>query len=110
LGQRESHYKLNAFKADAFLQWEIDEKQPTYFNDFANFPDEGVSARHGNGATVACFGGSAERMSVTNFYALAGGRVVNLTDGGRSWKKLPITSLPNRLWCAPSVRALPYYP
>ncbi len=102
--------KLTQFKPDAILQWEIDETQPTYFNDFANFPDEGVSARHGNGATISCFGGSAERMSTKTFYALSGGRVVNLTDGGKSWKKLPSTSLPNRLWCAPTVSELPYYP
>jgi prepilin-type N-terminal cleavage/methylation domain-containing protein len=102
--------KLSQFKPDAILQWEIDENQPTYFNDFANFPDEGVSARHGRGATVSCFGGSAERMSTNAFYALSGGRVVNLVDGGKSWKKLPLTSLPNRLWCAPSVQELPYYP
>jgi prepilin-type N-terminal cleavage/methylation domain-containing protein len=102
--------KLSQFKADAILQWEVDENQPTYFNDFANFPDEGVSARHGKGATVACFGGSAERMSTNTFYALSGGRVVNLTDGGKSWKKLPVTSLPNRIWCTPSVSELSYYP
>lgn len=101
--------KLSQFKADAILQWEIDENQPTYFNDFANFPDEGVSSRHGNGATIACFGGSAERMSTKDFYALSGGRVVNLTDGGKSWKKLPIATLPNRLWCTPTVPELPYY-
>jgi prepilin-type N-terminal cleavage/methylation domain-containing protein len=103
-------YKLSMFKGDAILQWEADEMQPTYFNDFANFPDEGVSARHGKGATVACFGGSSERLSTNAFYGLAGGRVVNLTDGGKSWKKLPINTLPNRLWCAPSVAELPYYP
>lgn len=103
-------YKLGQFKGDAILQWEADEAQPTYFNDFANFPDEGVSARHGKGATVACFGGSSERLSTNAFYALAGGRVVNLVDGGRSWKKLPISTLPNRLWCAPTLQELPYYP
>jgi prepilin-type N-terminal cleavage/methylation domain-containing protein len=102
--------KLSQFKPDAILQWEVDENQPTYFNDFANFPDEGVSARHGKGATLACFGGSAERMGTNAFYALSGGRVVNLTDGGKSWKRLPITSLPNRLWCTPSVQELSYYP
>ncbi|MGC3957817.1 MAG: prepilin-type N-terminal cleavage/methylation domain-containing protein [Verrucomicrobiota bacterium] len=102
--------KLTEFKPDAILQWEIDETQPTYFNDFANFPDEGVSARHGNGATISCFGGSAERMSTKTFYALSGGRVVNLTDGGRSWKKLSTTALPNRLWCTPTVQELSYYP
>lgn len=102
--------KLSQFKPDAILQWEIDENQPTYFNDFANFPDEGVSARHGKGATISCFGGSAERMGTNTFYALSGGRVVNLTDGGRSWKKLPLTALPNRLWCTPAVSELSYYP
>jgi prepilin-type N-terminal cleavage/methylation domain-containing protein len=103
-------YKLGQFKGDAILQWEADETQPTYFNDFTNFPDEGVSSRHGKGATIACFGGSSERLSTNAFYALAGGRVVNLVDGGRSWKKLPVNSLPNRLWCAPSVSELSYYP
>lgn len=102
--------KLSQFKGDAILQWEIDENQPTYFNDFANFPDEGVSGRHGDGATIACFGGSAERMSTKNFYALSGGRVVNLIDGGKSWKKLPLNTLPNRIWCTPTVAELPYYP
>jgi prepilin-type N-terminal cleavage/methylation domain-containing protein len=103
-------YKLAQFKGDAILQWEADETQPTYFNDFTNFPDEGVSARHGKGATVACFGGSSERLSTNVFYSLAGGRVVNLVDGGKSWKKLAVSTLPNRLWCAPSVSELPYYP
>ena len=109
-GNPNTTYKLSQFKGTAILQWEADETQPTYFNDFANFPDEGVSGRHGNGATVGCFGGSAERLSIKEFYALAGGNVTNLTDGGKSWKKLPITSLPNRLWCAPSVQDFPYYP
>ncbi len=103
-------YKLSQFKGDAILQWEADELQPTYFNDFANFPDEGVSARHGKGATIGCFGGSSERLSTNAFYALAGGRVVNLVDGGKSWKKLAPSSLPNRIWCAPAVSELSYYP
>jgi prepilin-type N-terminal cleavage/methylation domain-containing protein len=101
--------KLTHFKADAILQWEVDEKQPTYFNDFANFPDEGVSARHGKGATIGCFGGSAERIRTNVFYTLAGGRVVNLTDGGKSWKKIP-NDVPNRLWCTPTKQELSYYP
>jgi len=110
-GSGSQTFKLTSFKADAILQWEADGKQPTYFNDFANFPDESVeSQRHGKGAAVGCFGGSAEIIPFIQFTNLAGGRVVNLTDGGKSWKKLPLSSLPNQLWCAPKVSDFPYYP
>ena len=45
-----------------------------------------------------CFGGSAERMSVQNFTALAGGFIKPPNPTGVSWK---FVSIPNRLWCSP---------
>ena len=56
-------FKLAQFKANAILQWETDEDSPAYFNDFSNYPDEGISDRHGNGAVIGMFGGSRDRKS-----------------------------------------------
>ena len=97
-------FKLAQFKADAILQWETDENSPAYFNDFSNFPDEGISARHGNGAVVGMFGGSSERISVKNFTAWAGGKVSPGQQGGSRWAfAQPPIQFPaiNRLWCSP---------
>lgn len=93
-------YKLSAFKPDAILQWETDENAPNYFNDFSNYPDEGLSARHGAGAVIGLFGGSTERMATNEFYTLAGGRTAVGQRGGSRWRwaKPPA---PNRLWCSP---------
>lgn len=97
-------FKLTRFKADAILEWEPDETildaagAPYYFNDLANNPDEGVSSRHGKGATIGCFGGGAERMSVINFVALAGGFIKPPNATGVSWRNVTV---PNRLWCSP---------
>ena len=97
-------FKLAQFKADAILEWEPDETvldatgAPYYFNDFANNPDEGVSSRHGKGATIGCFGGSAERMNVITFTNIAGGFIRPPNATGVSWRNV---SIPNRLWCSP---------
>jgi hypothetical protein len=100
-------FKLSQFRGDAILQWEADASvldaggAPYYFNDFANFPDEGVSARHSRGATVGCFGGSAEKLSTEEFYALAGGNTKPPVPAGFSWRNAA-PSVPNRLWCNPN--------
>jgi prepilin-type N-terminal cleavage/methylation domain-containing protein len=105
--------KLTEFKSDAILQWEADETtilngEPIYFNDLANFPDEGVSPRHGKGATIGCFGGSAERMRTNAFYQLAGNRSTTMTSGGYGWKATwLVNTLPNRLWCHPDNQGHP---
>jgi prepilin-type N-terminal cleavage/methylation domain-containing protein len=76
--------KITQFKPDDVLQWETDESNPFYFNDCVNRPDEGLSARHGKGASVGLFSGSTEKMkSRAEFYALAG------------------QATKNRLWCNP---------
>jgi len=98
-------FKLAQFKANAILQWETDENVPSYFNDFSNYPDEGISARHGNGAVVGMFGGSSERLSVKVFTTMAGGVVPPGQRGGSRWQfaQPPIQFPPqNRLWCAPT--------
>jgi prepilin-type N-terminal cleavage/methylation domain-containing protein len=76
-------YKISAFKPDAIVQWETDERTPFYFNDCVNFPSEGISGRHGKGATIAVFGGSTEAMLVQTFNTIAADPDFN------------------RLWCNP---------
>jgi prepilin-type N-terminal cleavage/methylation domain-containing protein len=91
-------FKLSQFKGEAILQWEVDETQPFFFNDFANYPDQGISARHGKGAVVGLFGGSSLRMSVSDFQTWAGG--VDTQGGGRRWR-FAMPAAPNELWCSP---------
>lgn len=76
-------FKLSAFKPDRILEWETDERTPFYFNDCVNYPSEGISARHGKGATIGVIGGSTESMTVLKFNAEAA------------------LAAFNRLWCNP---------
>ena len=76
--------KLNApeLKGSYVLMWENDERKTQYgqWNDFSNYPDEGISRRHGDGAMVATLDGSALRMDMRDFYNLAG-NAANPTAG-----------------------------
>jgi prepilin-type N-terminal cleavage/methylation domain-containing protein len=63
--------------------WETDERDPFYFNDGANFPGEGVSARHNQGAIQAQFDGSVNYVLLKDWY--------NDVDDPNK----------NRLWCYP---------
>jgi prepilin-type N-terminal cleavage/methylation domain-containing protein len=102
-------FKVTQFKPDAIVQWEADENTGgrvniNFFNDFANYPDQGLSGRHGKGAVVGLFCGSAERMTTNIFMSFSGG-VDSSPAGGSRWpfaKPRP-TSVPpmNRLWCCP---------
>jgi len=89
-------YKITAFKPMSILQWETDEKTPFFFNDCSSFPDEGISARHGKGATVGVLSGSTESIRVADWYksTYAG------TAGSRG-SSIPASQLPNRVWCNP---------
>jgi len=91
--------KITAFKPDAILQWETDETVPFYFNDCCNFPDEGLSARHGKGATLGLFSGSTERMANAAFYKIAGGKAPQ-GQAGNLWVYAQPPAK-NRLWCNP---------
>src|SRR3954451_10671140 len=89
-------FKITQFKPDRILQWEADETVPFYFNDSSSFPDEGISGRHGKGATVVLFGGSTERIALRKWYTseFAGAQ-------GQRGATIPATMLPNRCWCNP---------
>ena len=61
-------YKITAFKPMNILMWETDEKTPFYFNDCSSYPDEGISGRHGKGATVGLISGSTYNVMVADWY------------------------------------------
>jgi prepilin-type N-terminal cleavage/methylation domain-containing protein len=89
-------YKISRFKPDVILEWEADENYPQYFNDCANNPDEGISARHGKGAVVGLISGSALRMNVADWYSTAYAGPA-LAAGST----IPASQLPNPCWCNP---------
>jgi len=60
--------RLSAMRADDCAFWETDETEPYYFNDGANRPDEGVSARHYQGAVQAAFDGSVSYIRLKEWY------------------------------------------
>ncbi len=95
-GTRPQAYKITAFKPDRVLMWETDEKTPFFFNDVSSYPDEGISERHGKGATIGLFDGSTEAIRINRFYTpeFAGAR----DSRGAS---IPAIMLPNRMWCNP---------
>jgi prepilin-type N-terminal cleavage/methylation domain-containing protein len=75
--------KMTSMHPDDVLFWETDETQPQYFNDGANFPSEGVSARHSKGAINASLGGSVS-------YSRLG-----------AWYVMVYQTNKNQLWCYP---------
>ncbi len=75
--------RLSSLRPDDVCFWETDEKEPSYFNDGANFPEEGVSARHHDGAVHATFGGTVGFIRLSDWYS-------QVNDTNR-----------NRLWCYP---------
>ena len=89
-------HKLTAFRPMNILQWEADEKTPFYFNDVSSYPDEGISGRHGKGATVGLVSGSTRRIPLRDYYSnrYAGG-------SGLRGNGIPQNQLPNDLWCNP---------
>jgi prepilin-type N-terminal cleavage/methylation domain-containing protein len=93
-------YKITSakFKPLCILQWETDEKTPFYFNDPCSWPDEGISTRHGKGATVGLLSGGTERVSYKDWYSnlLAG------PQGAPHGTDIPAALLPNRLWYSES--------
>ena len=76
--------KLGAFRPEDCAFWETDETEPYYFNDGANYPPEGVSARHLQGGIQAVFDGSVSYIKLIEWYA-------EVAETNR-----------NRLWCYPN--------
>ena len=79
----EKAVRLSAMAPNACAFWETDEMHPDYFNDGANYPLEGVSTRHAQGAVQAAFDGSAGYVRLQDWSA-------EIANPSR-----------NRLWCYP---------
>ncbi|MGC9455124.1 MAG: prepilin-type N-terminal cleavage/methylation domain-containing protein [Phycisphaerae bacterium] len=74
---------LDLFKADDVVFWEIDESEEGgFWNDGCNYPHEGISARHTDGAAMAGYDGHAEWILLEQYYE----------EEKRE---------PGRLWCDP---------
>jgi len=95
-GKAPKTYKLSQFNAMSIIEWETDEKTPFYFNDCSSYPDEGISGRHGKGATVGLVGGSTEKIKVAQWYSSRyAGPALQRGMG------MPMGALPNQVWCNP---------
>jgi hypothetical protein len=95
--------KLGQFKADDILIWENDELRVDdgeAWCDTFGYPTEGISGRHGKGATVGNADGSAERILLRTYYMMAANQTTrfygNYWDGAHKGQPIP-----NRLWCNP---------
>lgn len=89
INDRRVMYKINRFKSDAVVFWEVDESLTTakggFWNDGSNYPGEGITRRHGKGttgATWSCIDGRAEWITFQEY------------DQQQNRG-------PSRLWCAP---------
>ena len=91
-------YKITAFKPTNILQWEADGNTPFYFNDCSSYPDEGISNRHGKGATIGLFSGGTQSMRISDWYSKSYAGPAGTTHG----TTIPINSLPNDCWCNPA--------
>src|SRR6185436_18885802 len=60
-------YKRSDLRSTDMLYWEPDEKQPSYYDNVASTPDEGVTLRHNTGVVMGMVGGQMEYMK-TNAY------------------------------------------
>ena len=89
-------FKLTQFKPDAVLEWEADEQSPFFFNDASSYPDEGISSRHGKGATLGQFGGTTVKINVKQWYDNK-----DLYAGALGQRGAQVVVLPNRAWCNP---------
>ncbi|MFP4105566.1 MAG: type II secretion system protein [Phycisphaerae bacterium] len=61
-------YKAHRFKPDAVVFWEVNEyKSGGYWNDGTNTPGQGITRRHGSGATLSTVGGEAVWVSFAEY-------------------------------------------
>ena len=75
--------KLGQLQPGDCIFWETDENEPAYANDGANYPSEGISARHLQGAIQAQVDGSVNFIKLKQWYD-------DVANPNR-----------NRLWCYP---------
>ncbi len=100
-------YRLSQFNPEAILMWENDETHVGgiyggQWNDEANYPDQGISQRHGKGGTIALFDGSATRMNLMTFWLLANNTPSDPPGDTGSMGFKNGQALPNQLWCNPT--------
>jgi prepilin-type N-terminal cleavage/methylation domain-containing protein len=81
-------YKMYQFRIHYMMFWESDEKQPSYYDNAASRPDEGVSQRHNDGIVMGMFGGQTEFIKYRTYAFEAG-------IGGFPGQR------PGRVWCNP---------
>ena len=91
-GKKGVTYKATQFKTDDIMYWETDEKTPSFWDNAASFPHEGLTRRHNQGGIVASVGGHVEFMKTTAYFKLSG---FSRDFGGKR---------PGRLWCEPKSR------
>ncbi len=93
-GERDSSYKISAFRPTAYCMWEPDatlDEDPnrgvSVYNDGSSFPNpstgEGINTWHGNGGIVGNFSGSSSYISKEEF----------VREGSYA---------PSLLWCVPN--------
>jgi prepilin-type N-terminal cleavage/methylation domain-containing protein len=88
-------------RSTSVLFWENDELLVGggQWNDFSNWPDQGLSKRHGKGATVGVLDGGSKRMPIVNFYQQAGTDSTGNAPGGPGTGYLKANPAPpNDLW------------
>jgi prepilin-type N-terminal cleavage/methylation domain-containing protein len=102
-GVRTTAHKISesTLPTSRVMFWENDEKLVGggYWNDFSNWPDQGLSTRHGQGATVGILDGGAHRMPIVGFYTQAGTYPTGVPPGGvgNGWMYAS-PAPPNDLW------------
>ena len=92
-------HKISWTKPTYVMYWENNEliTGGGQWNDFSNWPDQGLSLRHGKGATIGVMDGSARQMTILDFYAQAGTPGGNVATAGKSWMN-SVPPAPNDLW------------
>jgi prepilin-type N-terminal cleavage/methylation domain-containing protein len=91
-------YKITQFPSQSIIQWEADEQTPFYFNDVSSYPDEGISGRHGKGATVGLVSGSTEKIKIAQWYTDKYAGAPSPAHGST----MNQAALPNQCWCNPA--------
>ena len=95
-GSPKTTFKITQYKPDAVIQWEADGETPFYFKDCSSYPDEGISGRHGKGATLAQFGGTTLKINLKQWYDPK-----DLYAGTSGARGAGMSVLPNRCWNNP---------
>jgi prepilin-type N-terminal cleavage/methylation domain-containing protein len=81
-------YKTSDFDANDVIYWEPDERTP-FWMSVANYPYEGITARHNGGGNMGSVGGHVEYIKHVAYFRLSG---FNTYSGGER---------PGRLWNNP---------